>query len=66
MCQSALIAAVEQWGKWLELVRLQVLTGTDATKNSWWLARFGLVLNRHAAINVDEVARMLTPGGTFL
>ncbi len=29
-------------------------------------AEFGLVLNRHAAINTDEVARMLTPGGTFL
>jgi SAM-dependent methyltransferase len=29
-------------------------------------AEFDLVLDRHAAINVDEVARMLTPGGTFL
>jgi hypothetical protein len=27
---------------------------------------FDLVLDRHAAINVDEVVRMLTPGGTFL
>ncbi|MCB0064523.1 MAG: class I SAM-dependent methyltransferase [Caldilineaceae bacterium] len=29
-------------------------------------AEFDLILDRHAAINVDEVARMLTPGGTFL
>lgn len=29
-------------------------------------AEFDLVLDRHAAINVDEVARMLRPGGTFL
>lgn len=29
-------------------------------------SEFGLILNRHAAFNVDEVARMLTFGGTFL
>ena len=29
-------------------------------------AVFGLVLNRHSAFNVDEVARILQPGGTFL
>ncbi|HJR81452.1 MAG TPA: class I SAM-dependent methyltransferase [Anaerolineales bacterium] len=29
-------------------------------------AEFDLVLNRHAAFNPDEVARVLTPGGTFL
>ena len=28
-------------------------------------AEFGLVLNRHGAFNVDEVARILVPGGTF-
>lgn len=27
---------------------------------------FGLVINRHSAFNVDEVARILSPGGTFL
>ena len=27
---------------------------------------FDLVLNRHSAFNPDEVARILTPGGTFL
>src|SRR5215216_1320699 len=29
-------------------------------------AEFDLVLNRHAAFNPDEVARVLTPSGTFL
>jgi SAM-dependent methyltransferase len=29
-------------------------------------AEFDLVLNRHAAFNPDDVARVLTPGGTFL
>ncbi len=29
-------------------------------------AEFDVILNRHAAFNVDEVARLLTPGGTFL
>src|SRR4029450_4494215 len=29
-------------------------------------AEFDLVLNRHAAFNPDEVARVLTLGGTFL
>lgn len=27
---------------------------------------FGLVLNRHSAFNSQEIARILTPGGTFL
>lgn len=29
-------------------------------------AEFDLILNRHGAFNADEVARVLTPGGTFL
>ena len=29
-------------------------------------AEFDLVLNRHAAFNANEVARVLAPGGTFL
>lgn len=29
-------------------------------------AKFGLVLNRHSAFNADEVARISSPGGTFL
>jgi SAM-dependent methyltransferase len=29
-------------------------------------AEFALILNRHGSFNADEVARVLTPGGTFL
>ena len=47
-------------------VQVYAVESTDAGPQPFADGEFDLVLNRHAAFNPAEVARMLAPGGAFL
>ncbi len=47
-------------------VRVVELQNDEYTPMPFGDVEFALVLNRHAAINVDEIARLLEPGGRLL
>ena len=47
-------------------VRVENVSLTETGLLPFTTAEFDLILNRHAAFNPGEVARILSPGGTFL
>lgn len=71
----ALVAATEGYPPNLRLaterlaplgVQVVELPSDEKTSFPFGDASFELVINRHGAMNISEIARILTPGGTFL